>query len=1030
MYTILCTLFTLLSLSSSSRLRTASDIDTESVVNYLASNAEWLRNHAELHINSLRDAQGRIGPITMSNILLGELVGDMELPKTAPAPSKVIVKFKLAVVDPTAGSAESEQNTAPQTTVELLVPVDISADMGLMIDAPGMHVTTAFFDGKAISLVEMDSGAQDAPRPMETKEDAQAVIDRLTQHINEWRKEKCGSALPAITSCGPLANAVLYGWVVDAGPGQQSQVTAAECGGGNKFVGAIDVPRGGQISTGMFGGTIPGPCKIGVEQPPVHLLPTAPASTTAFIDLSKTTSPEEQTRLNNVRDRINGDREAFMSKSRFSKLPLIEANKFDEESAKKKLPKSFDPRKDDLPSFPGSAKSCFQAPNRVRNQRDCMSCWAFASATVYTDRKCLADIKLLNGKEAPPPTLYSPASALSCRRPPTCLLGGFTNFVSMIGSGISTETCFPYKLKTDGESRYVATTGEMYADSDVVPECPLESEGGNGMCPGDSTQKYVAESVKDEAVYRIHDNPTAIRMAIYEGGSVTAAISWSGNEGHHFTNYGAGGPACGQEGAAAEGICSKFKLSQEDPITLKGRSKLPPQESGGHAAGHAVSIIGWTCQDHPACDQGSWIIQNSWGDGWGTNGIGHVSFGAMDIESQIYFIDVAGVYDEKLQEKNLESLESKSQDDTPSPDEILRHDSGVVHDHGGSLFFVKAIATGHIAEKQNPGAFGDNTKVVTIKWKLTKGGICTVGTFSSDGKSVYKCPIAGGSESWDPTKDLTGCPLVDSESGMIAIGNCDHTDDNSNTFCDVSHSATPEDSPADPMDQEGSSGMSTESKVNDFLQEKFVANIVLKTLSGSNNHYRIDIRCTFKDEESKVTDQAIEIDPMPSNVECTSKTLKSFGDCKDLVFSSTKAVDGKSVMQSVKGVPKKPPPTLTTAQKLEQAKKNELQAENEANAEMKQAKADEAASGITPLGTLGTQSAASTSDKCPVKHLKNVDTNMDDATSMQQLKDINLTEDEMNVLSDPSHGHGEAWNDCSPQQKLAMAKQFKKVIGQ
>ena len=43
--------------------------------------------------------------------------------------------------------------------------------------------------------------------------------------------------------------------VVDAGPGQQSLVVAAECGG-MKFVAGIDVPRGGKVTTGMFGGTI------------------------------------------------------------------------------------------------------------------------------------------------------------------------------------------------------------------------------------------------------------------------------------------------------------------------------------------------------------------------------------------------------------------------------------------------------------------------------------------------------------------------------------------------------------------------------------------------------------------------------------------------------------------------------------------------------------------------------------------------------------------------------------------------------
>jgi C1A family cysteine protease len=116
--------------------------------------------------------------------------------------------------------------------------------------------------------------------------------------------------------------------------------------------------------------------------------------------------------------------------------------------------------------------------------------------------------------------------------------------------------------------------------------------------------------------------------------------------GHHFTNYGAGGPACGQEGASPEKVCSKFdpKKGKDDPIVMFGRSKLPvAEQGGGHAAGHAISILGWHCENHPSCDKGSWLIQNSWGHAWGDNGVGWISFTSLDIENQIYFIDVAGV---------------------------------------------------------------------------------------------------------------------------------------------------------------------------------------------------------------------------------------------------------------------------------------------------------------------------------------------------------------------------------------------------
>ena len=62
---------------------------------------------------------------------------------------------------------------------------------------------------------------------------------------------------------------------------------------------------------------------------------------------------------------------------------------------------------------------------------------------MFSDRKCIAEKMVSGDGDGAPPTLYSPASALACRRPATCIVGGYTNFVSMIASGIATESCFP-----------------------------------------------------------------------------------------------------------------------------------------------------------------------------------------------------------------------------------------------------------------------------------------------------------------------------------------------------------------------------------------------------------------------------------------------------------------------------------------------------------------------------------------------------------------------------------------------------------
>jgi hypothetical protein len=533
---LLLSLF-LLSNATGTLLRTKEDINTDAISEYLTSNADYLKSTAELAINQVRNQRGRIGPISMPSILLGGIVGDFHLPPTSPAPGRLEVKVMFSVVDPTAGSEDSEENKDASTTVELLVPVDIGADRSLMIDVPNMHVTTAYFAGKPQLLVEMNSGAQDAPRFMEVEE-SQGVVDRLVEHVNKWRTDQC-SNVPALTGCGVLQDIAVLGWVVDAGPGQEAFVTAVNCGG-VRFVGGLDLPRSGTIETALFAGTIPMPCAIGIHETPAHLLPS-PAATT-FVEIISSLratdiSPAEKQNNDQIKARIQGDRDAFLAKARFSRVPLANGEtEFDKDTVQMMLPQSFDPRIDDHSGFPSSSTTCYQAPNRIRNQRSCMSCWAFASASVFTDRQCLAVLKehLSNhpdGNGAPPPLLYSPASALACRKPPTCLLGGFTNFVSMLSSGIASETCFPYVLKTDGEARYHAATGEMYSDADVVPKCPIAEHGGNGKCPGDSTAEYITEDVSDYGVYRIHNNPDALRKAIFDGGPVTAAISWSGEEG-------------------------------------------------------------------------------------------------------------------------------------------------------------------------------------------------------------------------------------------------------------------------------------------------------------------------------------------------------------------------------------------------------------------------------------------------------------------------------------------------------------------
>ncbi len=52
---------------------------------------------------------------------------------------------------------------------------------------------------------------------------------------------------------------------------------------------------------------------------------------------------------------------------------------------------------------------------------------------------------------------------------------------------------------------------------------------------------------------------------------------------------------------------------------------------------HAILIVGW--DDSGCAGNGAWIIKNSWGEGWGSNGFGRIQYGVCSIGSGTYTID-------------------------------------------------------------------------------------------------------------------------------------------------------------------------------------------------------------------------------------------------------------------------------------------------------------------------------------------------------------------------------------------------------
>eukprot|EP00946_MAST-07B_sp_MAST-7B-sp1_P003136 g3136.t1 len=983
-----------LPISTATRLR--GDSLADHIADYVRKNYDpYVKNAAEFQLNARRDNQGRIGPVTMPNVLLGDMFGDANLPEGGVRPGakqRVEVSIQIAVLDPTAGAEGAEgaegpegpeggklqkqKEATPDTSlgfIDVLVPVDVNADNTYIMNMEGINVQQAYDgDHKPIAMTELSSGAQDAPTSIVDKSEATEVVARLIIHVNTWRAEKCGGsvALPQLDAqdCSPMGGGSLFGWQLHAGPGHSSKIVAVACksAGDNGFwVGNIDIPRTGTTDTALFGGSIPGPCRILSDSAPSSMLPMPPARdqtdklrfsayrpSNAF-PLSKA----DKKRNEQVKMRLKGDRAAFMLRFEGA-VQLGEASKFDSVAAKKTLSAagpSFDLRKHDVSGVEGSSEACFRAPNRVRNQRD-------------------------------------PASALACRQPATCILGGFTNFVSMIVSGIAKESCFPYKLRTDGATRFKADTGEMFLEGDVVPMCPAKAHGGNGMCPGAPGKEYLVEDIKDLGVYRIHNNVDATRLAILMGGSVTAAISWGGDtqSGNDFMNYG-NGAKCGAENSV-EGSCSNFdpKAGKDDPITLPGKSKLPKGSGGPGAIAGAIT----------------------------------------------------GVYDTKISEEFLPTKENKpptggskgkgtsllkGQEELGNPDIVLRRDFGVVHDHGGSFFFVKSLKAGIISEKQND-VFGTNPHVVlSLKWKLSKGGTCTLITFRKgpkEGEPIV-CPVSEGTESFMSNIDMTGCILNVAESGMWTVGSCSKATGQ----CQLSHASDAStDHKIDSIAAEGHTGIDTEAGAQGNLQDKNIADVILANQQGVHDRFILRVVCAMGDgvhdvDASRIIQQEIEVDPQPGEESCDSRTLESMGNCKAPVYVTQRPVPDKAVAipsttseSDASGhVQSSDVRRITSPEEsLRRAKENEILALDEARIETMQAQADEKEA---------TREISAARARCPT-NLIGVDPTLSDEEAQQAISALGLSNDEMAVLSEKKHGHDAAWEDCSWPEKFAMAKMF------
>lgn len=195
----------------------------------------------------------------------------------------------------------------------------------------------------------------------------------------------------------------------------------------------------------------------------------------------------------------------------------------------------------------------------VEDQGSCGSCYAFATATVFSIRRCMALAKANGGTITQVP--YSAQDLLSCNVHTKQCDGGIIDlsFKYLEDFGITTRSCQPYL--------------------DIATETPNGKSCRPSSCS--SSEKFTKQYCKKGTSIFIYGTER-IKYEIYNSGPVAT----------YMETY--------QDlGAYSGGIYKHDK--------------------GVHLGGHAVVIVGWGRSDRRSGSIDYWIVRNSWGS-WGNDG--------------------------------------------------------------------------------------------------------------------------------------------------------------------------------------------------------------------------------------------------------------------------------------------------------------------------------------------------------------------------------------------------------------------------
>jgi len=211
----------------------------------------------------------------------------------------------------------------------------------------------------------------------------------------------------------------------------------------------------------------------------------------------------------------------------------------------------------------------------VRDQSACGCCWAFASASSFEARSCIAgggDIK------------YSAEDVCFCSNAGNGCGGGNSAWSWLSSSGVVTggdyqdigdgKTCYPFILPTCAHHMGHATKS--------YPQCP-DQEYPSPSCKRQCTESayprsYQSDKMRADSSYSVR-GVSQIQQELMTNGPLWVAFS----------------------------VYADFPLY---------KSGVYRHTSGEMKGGHAVTMVGWgTLNGEPY-----WKIKNSWNEEWGDNG--------------------------------------------------------------------------------------------------------------------------------------------------------------------------------------------------------------------------------------------------------------------------------------------------------------------------------------------------------------------------------------------------------------------------